>query len=198
MYDNSNTFDNTSAILYGGLHYDIDPKLMIERVRKYDLSSFMKTGKNEIARGSFIFDELPGTAIEVKKITKILHESNIQVTSYIGEYGTEESFFDMYRKSPKILHIATHGFFYTPEEASEENYLRGYTDAMLLSGLIMAGGNSVWRGDSLPDGILGGVLTANEIAGIDLRGTDLVVLSSCQSGRGEVTSEGLYGLHVCI
>lgn len=191
---NSNTFDNASAILYGGLQYDIDPKLMIDRARQYDLSSFMTTSKNEVTRGSFIFDELPGTAVEVEKITKILHESNIQVTPYVGEYGTEESFFDMYGKSPKILHIATHGFFYTPEEASEENYLRGYTDAMLLSGLIMAGGNSVWRGDSLPDGVLGGVLTANEIAGIDLRGTDIVVLSSCQSGRGKVTAEGLYGL----
>jgi CHAT domain-containing protein len=73
-------------------------------------------------------------------------------------------------------------------------YLSGYSDAMLLSGLIMSGGNAAWRGDKIPNGVLGGVLTANDIAKLDLSNTDLVVLSACKSGRGDITSEGLYGL----
>ena len=65
---------------------------------------------------------------------------------------------------------------------------------MLLSGLILSGGNAAWGGKELPSGTLGGVLTANNIARLDLSNTDLVVLSACQSGQGEATTEGLYGL----
>ena len=74
------------------------------------------------------------------------------------------------------------------------DYLRGYSDAMSLSGLIMSGGNVAWRGKELPNGTLGGVLTANNIARLDLSKTEMVVLSACQSGQGNATAEGLYGL----
>ena len=90
--------------------------------------------------------------------------------------------------------MATHGFYYTPNEADGIDYLKGYTDAMSLSGLIMSGGNVAWSGKELPEGVLGGVLTADNIACLDLSETDMVVLSACQSGQGDVTSEGLYGL----
>ena len=132
--------------------------------------------------------------MEVEKISETLKQSNFDVCLYIGERGTEESFMNMHGQSPRILHLATHGFYYTPSEAKEVNYLKGYSDAMLLSGLIMAGGNAEWTGKKLPDGVLGGVLTANDIAQLDLSGTDMVVLSACQSGQGNVTAEGLYGL----
>ena len=100
----------------------------------------------------------------------------------------------MHGKSPRILHLATHGFYYTPTEAEKVDYLRGYSDAMSLSGLIMSGGNAAWRGEELPTGTLGGVLTANNIAHLDLSNTDMVVLSACQTGQGNATAEGLYGL----
>ena len=100
----------------------------------------------------------------------------------------------MHGKAPRILHLATHGFYYTPTEAEEVDYLRGYSDAMSLSGLIMSGGNAAWRGEELPAGTLGGVLTANSIARLDLSDTDMVVLSACQTGQGNATAEGLYGL----
>ena len=112
----------------------------------------------------------------------------------MGMNGTEESFLSMHGKSPQILHLATHGFYYTPAQANEVNYLRGYNDAMSLSGLIMSGGNAAWQGKELPEGVLGGVLTANNIARLDLSNTDMVVLSACQSGQGNATAEGLYGL----
>lgn len=97
-------------------------------------------------------------------------------------------------KAPQILHIATHGFYYTPDKAKEVEYLRGYEDAMSLTGLVMSGSNTAWRGNELPEGVLDGILTANEIAQLDLGGVDMVVLSACQSGNGKATSEGLYGL----
>lgn len=76
----------------------------------------------------------------------------------------------------------------------EKAYLTGYSDAMQLSGLIMSGGNLAWTGKKVPEGVLDGVLTANNIACMNLKGVDLLVLSACQTGRGRVTPEGLYGL----
>ena len=108
--------------------------------------------------------------------------------------GTEESFLALSGKAPNILHIATHGFYYTPEKAKDITYLNGYHDAMFLSGLIMAGGNRAWTGQEVPKGTLSGVLTANSIASMDLRGVELVVLSACKTGLGVATPEGLFGL----
>ena len=189
-----NKFNATSAVLYGGLQYDLEPEVMAENAKQYDLSSLMVMRGGDIVRGDSIFRELPGSKVEIERISEILKKSKFKVTPYIGVNGTEESFLSMHGKSPRILHLATHGFYYTPTEAEEVDYLRGYSDAMSLSGLIMSGGNAAWRGKELPAGTLSGVLTANNIAHLDLSNTDMVVLSACQSGQGNATAEGLYGL----
>lgn len=187
-------FNAASAVLYGGLQYDLEPKVMAQNAQQYDLSSLMAMRGGDIVRGDSIFRELPGSKIEIESIAEILRRSKFEVTPYTDMNGTEESFLSMHRKSPQILHLATHGFYYTPTQANEVEYLRGYSDAMSLSGLIMSGGNAAWRGKELPEGVLGGVLTANNIARLDLSNTDMVVLSACQSGQGNATAEGLYGL----
>lgn len=189
-----NKANATSAVLYGGLQYDLEPNVMAENAKQYDLSSLMVMRGGDIVRGDSIFRELPGSKVEIERISEILKKSKFKVTPYIGVNGTEESFLSMHGKSPRILHLATHGFYYTPTEAEEVDYLRGYSDAMSLSGLIMSGGNAAWRGKELPVGTLGGVLTANNIAHLDLSNTDMVVLSACQTGQGNATAEGLYGL----
>ena len=183
-----------SAVLYGGLQYDLEPSVMAQNAKMYDLSSLMAMRGDETVRGDSIFRELPGSKIEVDRIVEILKRSGFEVTPYMGMDGTEESFLNMHGKSPHILHLATHGFYYTPTEAAEVDYLNGYSDAMSLSGLIMSGGNAAWCGKELPEGTLGGVLTANNIARLDLGDTDMVVLSACKSGQGQATPEGLYGL----
>ena len=60
--------------------------------------------------------------------------------------GTEESFLSMHGNAPQLLQIATHGFYYTPERAAHVDYLKGYSDAMMLSGIVLSGGNAAWRG----------------------------------------------------
>jgi CHAT domain-containing protein/Tfp pilus assembly protein PilF len=101
-------------------------------------------------------------------------------------------------RSPRILHIATHGFF-LPDQRSEHappaddrdlsgDPLLHIENPLLRSGLALAGAN-LRRGR--PDG----VLTALEASQLDLRGTQLVVLSACKTGVGDVTGgEGIYGL----
>lgn len=184
----------TSAVLYGGLQYNLEPEFMAQNAQQYDLSSLMVMRGGDIVRGDSVFRELPNSRIEVESIAEILRRSKFEVTSYVGMNGTEESFLNMHGKSPQILHLATHGFYYTPIQANEIDYLRGYSDAMSLSGLIMSGGNAAWSGKKLPEGVLGGVLTANNISCLDFSNTDMVVLSACQTGQGNVTAEGLYGL----
>ena len=193
MKSNAIGCKDDTAVLYGGLQYDVETTAMAEESKKYDLSNLLAI-RGEIARGDSIFHDLQGTKEEILKIENILKDNKWQVTPYMGKNGTEESFLDMNGKSPRLLHLATHGFYYTPNKAEDVDYLKGYTDAMSLSGLVMSGGNAAWLGKQLPKGVLGGILTANDIARLDLSNTDMVVLSACQTGQGKATSEGLYGL----
>ena len=66
--------------------------------------------------------------------------------------------------------------------------------ALTRSGLLLAGANTALKGLPLPEGVEDGVLTAKEIAGMDLRRLDLVALSACQTGLGEITGDGVFGL----
>lgn len=183
----------TNAVLYGGLQYDVDAGIMAAEAKRYDLSQ-MLSSRGGGMRGDSIFYELPWSKTEIDTIEKKLKERGFSVYPYSGAKGTEESFLNLNGKAPQILHIATHGFYYTPDKAKEVEYLLGYEDAMSLTGLVMSGSNTAWLGNELPEGVLDGILTANDIAQLDLSGVDMVVLSACQSGNGKATSEGLYGL----
>ena len=193
MKSKSSDNKDNIAILYGGLQYDLEASAMVEEAKKYDMSNLLAL-RGEIARGDSVFHDLQGTKEEILKIEDLLKRNKWQVSSYMGKNGTEESFLNMHGKSPKLLHLATHGFYYTPNRAENVDYLKGYTDAMSLSGLVLSGGNAAWLGKPLPKGVLGGILSANDIARLDLSNTDMVVLSACQTGQGKATSEGLYGL----
>ena len=193
MKSKSNSNKANTAVLYGGLQYDLETTAMAEESKKYNLSNLLAL-RGEIARGDSVFHDLQGTKEEILKIEDLLKSNKWQVSSYMGKNGTEESFLNMHGKSPKLLHLATHGFYYTPNRAENVDYLKGYTDAMSLSGLVLSGGNAAWLGKPLPKGVLGGILSANDIARLDLSNTDMVVLSACQTGQGKATAEGLYGL----
>lgn len=180
------------AVLYGGLQYDMSSEDMVAESRKYQLPE--QAVMRSALSGDSIFAFLPESEEEVRQISRILKTNQYQVREYKGNTGTEESFLNLSGKSPRLLHLATHGFYYTPEEASRNDYLRGFQNAMYLSGLVLSGGNTAWQGKEIPEGVLGGILTAQKISSLDLSGTELVVLSACQTGQGKVTPEGLYGL----
>lgn len=182
----------TNAVLYGGLVYDVDPNTMQEEACKFDVQDLIAQRGSRVRGDSLCY--LPWSRVEIDSIETALKAHRFNVLAYFGVKGTEESFMGLDGMAPPILHLATHGFFYTPNEAAEIDYLRGYSDAMSLSGLVMAGGNRAWTGKTLPEGVMDGILTASDIACLDLGCVELVVFSACHTGDGEATAEGLYGL----
>ena len=197
---------NRTVALYGGIKYDLSIDQMIAGSEKYERKdSFLAVrgfDQDSLNRKGWQF--LPGTLTEANEVRQILTENQYQVTEFIGEYGSEESLKDLSGKRTGIIHIATHGFFLPVEQSKRNPFIQkrfddrndnaGYVDPMLRSGLLLAGGNIAWQGDSIPETIEDGVLTAKEISQLDLRETDLVVLSACETGLGDVSSEGVFGL----
>lgn len=184
--------DGASAVLYGGLQYDLQAETMVAQAKQYDVSNLLVMRGADV-RGDSLYP-LPGTRVEVMAIDSILRANRWQVQCRMDKDGTEESFLSMHGHSPRVLQIATHGFYYTPARAASVDYLKGYTDALSLSGLVLSGANTVWCGREVPEGVQDGILTGSEVARLDLSGTDMVVLSACQSAQGQATTEGLYGL----
>ena len=102
-------------------------------------------------------------------------------------------------QSPKVLHFATHGFFLPgdPGESKAWNRLAGpgMSDPLLRSGLALAGANVWLAGGETPADAEDGLLTAEDVTHMDLGGTELVVLSACETGLGAVyPEEGVFGL----
>ena len=184
----------SNAVLYGGLQYIADLPEMKAEASKYENQSFAVTRGKLSVNGNDEWQPLKWSAVEVDSVGKILQDNHVNTIPFKGLKGIEESFLDMHNRAPQILLLSTHGFYYNPEEADKIDYLRGYTDAMSLSGLILSGANYAWKGNKLSDGVLPGILTADKIAQLNLDGLDLVVLSACHTADGKVTPEGIYGL----
>lgn len=139
---------------------------------------------------------LPGTQKEIESAQGLLKRQGWQVETYSHENALEEVIKAV--KSPRLLHVATHGFF-EPDQASppaerQSDEPPGQEDPMLRSGLYFAGANRTLAGHSTAS-LEEGVMTAFEATGLDLQGTELVVLSACQTGLGHIQNgEGIFGL----
>jgi Uncharacterized protein conserved in bacteria len=140
------------------------------------------------------FSRLPGTRVEGERIATMLG-----VPAWFEGAALETRLKD--RKSPRILHLATHGFF-LPDQKRDLERAAGLRDIgsalenpLLRSGLALAGANTARRQGSLPPEAEDGILTAEDVSGMDLLDTELVVLSACETGLGQVrTGEGVFGL----
>jgi CHAT domain-containing protein len=162
-----------------------------------------------------LWQYLPGTKIEADKICKILDSKGIKYNYLTDANATEKQFKDS-AGFYNLLHIATHGFFYPDQDLLKTNREKklaelkyGFLDnlncyglwefvknknPLMRSGLALAYANNVWN-QRFPSEDDDGVITASEVAQLDLNKTQLVVLSACETGLGDVSgSEGVYGL----
>lgn len=150
--------------------------------------------------------DLPGTEVEVEGISKILQNHQWQVKTYLWDDALEEAVKAV--ESPRVLHIATHGYF---EEDVSPTKGRGAVlkhtsssvdllgemperNPLLRSGLLFAGAGRK-QSSKVASRLDDGILTAYEAMNLNLDSTELVVLSACETGLGEVKNgEGVYGL----
>ena len=137
---------------------------------------------------SLDFPELPGSAGEVQAINKIWRDQGLPVNSLTGSRATEGALKEQVA-GKRVVHLATHGFF-LGKDCRTTGELR--ENPLLRSGLALAGANHrATAGPNDEDGIL----TAEEVASLDLDGVDWVVLSGCDTGLGDIQEgEGVLGL----
>ena len=154
-------------------------------------------GRRSADLAAINWPRLPGTAEEADEVSKTMPG----LTILRGDAATEGALKEV--RGPRILHLATHGFFLPdgPPPRSPDARADGVAmvagapatpppeNPLLRSGLALAGANKLRSGNE------DGILTALEASGLDLWGTKLVVLSACETGVGKVTNgEGVYGL----
>ncbi len=236
---------NQTALLFGGIEYDIDSSTVLM------VNNGLKTEQPLASRGGINFAQidstlrggswnyLPGTEKEITDLDKLLQSRGIQSEVYRKFNSTEEAFKHIDSKkigSPRILHIATHGYFFPNRDQSNAARARVAHDSttsiatqhnsvwqpgtkavssiskldnaktepvfkmsdnpLIRSGLILTGGNYAWKtGKPYKSNMEDGILTAYEISQMNLMNTELVVLSACETGLGDIQgNEGVYGL----
>lgn len=141
---------------------------------------------------------LPGTNEEINKIALLFDQNHIPRQVYLQADASEENLKKNGTGKTSVLHIATHGFFLPEKEKKTPGSQNPFTvlkDPLLRTGLVLAGANYTWGGKTPVKGVEDGILTAYEIAQLDFSSTELVVLSACETGLGDIRgAEGVFGL----
>lgn len=195
---NDNDEEYNSAILFGDLDYNAPFQFLSESRSDTTAYDRFPVDRESAVRGRGIsWSPLKETGEEVDNINKALRSKGIKTVIVTKEQGTEDAFKRIDGNDCSILHLATHGFYYSdvayrklPISENDTSYI----SPLKRSGLIMAGGNHLWRGEDVPNDKEDGTLRAEEISGMDLSSTKLVVLSACQTGLGDMATDGVYGL----
>ena len=184
--------NDKGAISRDRWHLDLPPDESLAWLRDTGHRTMRSFGK--VAR-------LPGTAAEADAIAPALAKlAHIAPRRFLEANATVAAFQRL--KGPRVLVMSTHGYFLPDQEIPESARagigfdapvaIPGLENPLLRSGLLLAGCNNASKSDARQDT---GILTGLEIVGTDLRGTELVVLSACETGLGDIRNgEGVVGL----
>lgn len=191
--------------MYGGIDFDANTEKIKTTLVNSEVLVFDKSVAHDSIKGVETWPFLAGTKSEVENITSLAKNGKIRVQSYSSHQATEESYKNLQgQNSPSILHLATHGFFYSQKKRSKndldmmslirEPFFTYDDNPLNRSGLLFAGGNQSWQG-KIPEDREDGILTAFEASNVYLPNTRLAVLSACETGLGDIKgSEGVYGM----
>ncbi len=181
-------FSTKDIIKRKELYKHIDKAILVGNPR-FSLSEEIREGivQNEVNRGGF--EPLPKTQEEVTEISSLMKQHNWRPIIKTDSFATED--FIKSVRNPRVLLIATHGFFDTTQTKNNPE------NALHKSGLYLVGAKNTFfkQGKNMNSNIDDGILTAYEASALRLDSTELVVLSACETGLGEAQNgEGVYGL----
>ncbi|BBM86238.1 CHAT domain-containing protein [Candidatus Uabimicrobium amorphum] len=197
----NNKFENEGLLCIGNVAYDLAPKADSTS----QVNMFSRRAKSQAT-----WNELPGAAKETQKIVKTFKDYFSQQVVYLKREHASEANFFTYSPKKRFIHLATHGFFNSPTlktdgigntrkgtqiwvnfgKKTKIESLPAGVNPLLYSGIVMAGANIKGKKSD-------GIITAEELAGFDLRGTELLVLSACETGLGvRMRGQGISGLRL--
>ena len=192
--------DDLYAVLVGNPTFFLDDDELILAPKENRSRSINQDELDNLQRGSF-WGPLPSTKKEIELIYHKLKSKGWDVEVISGVDATETRVKGI--EAPKILHMATHGFFFEDQEAVKRSNMisidnkTAVANPMTRSGLVFTGANNTGEGKILKND--NGYLNSYEASLLNLRGTELVILSACDTGSGDVQNgKGVYGLQRAI
>jgi CHAT domain-containing protein len=209
--DDKATDSPKSIALFGGIDYNAGAESRLIAAKAFQKETNTSSNSFTLAESSSRGEQwnyLAGTKREVEAINTLASSKKLNTTVYLKQNALEEAFNNLQGiDSPDIIHIATHGFFFPdlPQEKPKDDFIeikmeknqkiKKASNPLMRSGLLMAGANDAWSGKETTNGLEDGILTAYEAANIPIPNTQLVVLSACETGLGDIKgNEGVFGL----
>lgn len=173
-----------STLLCGGISYDVS-------IQPYERG-------NDVVAYRFLSQQatnikyLQWSKQEVDSIYAFRNSS--KDTLLAGKNATDETFLQLLKQHYNIVHLSTHGYY--KGDIGIHNDLKPLSSDASMSrcGVLFAGAASTLADRSFDEDLSDGVLSAAELSKLDLSSTDLIVLSACETGRGHLTSDGIYGI----
>lgn len=178
------SWDKSKTILYGGINYDLPNDEKYNNTTKTHSAnkfSFKDIFKTREKKGNATYNYLEYSLLEVGNIHNLINSCGFQTCLWTNNTASKDNFKSLSGQKNSIIHIATHSIL----DWQNENQ----TNPMRHSCLLFAGANN-----ALKNGHNNGILSAAEISTLDFRGTDLVILSACNTALGNITSDGVFGL----
>lgn len=181
--------DNTieSIALFGGIDYSANNE------------DYFFTLDSLNTRGNWSY--LAETLNEVNDIEELFSnkERTIRLHKFVGSNATERQFKGVCSTQPNVIHIASHGFYIPEDKRNSVPYYCiddsfSMKENLFYSGLVFAGGQDAWNSSLFETEANDGILSSYEISKMDFRNTDLIVLSACETGIGDMSYDGILGL----
>lgn len=202
---NNNTIQK--AWLFGGIDYD-KTNITLAKTKSLINIDFSIVAKETTRGSNNSWPFLRSTLYESAGIDSLCRQHKIQAEFISGPFASETALKNISGEpSSYILHLATHGYFFSDVEKkledkplieikNKQDVFRLADNPLLRSGLIFSGANKSWNNPNYySDSTDEGILTAYEVSNLDLSGAKLVVMSACETGLGEIKgSEGVFGL----
>jgi len=175
--------DYSKLLVCGGMNYytKLDPHTTGNDVRAYNFFA-----------GNGSVSDLPGTLKEIQTIMDVRH--NPADTLLTGNNATDENFMQLLSRHYPLVHISTHGYFAGRMDSGTDLKPATTDYSMSKSGLIFTGASNALTDREFNTNMFDGVLSASEVAKFDMRGTNLVTLSACQTALGDITADGIFGM----